>query len=364
MAGIWLLSACGSPEPEAPRERVLSVEIMEVAFGQLESRTSLAGQVHPNQEVRLTSGMAGRAERVHVRAGDAVTAGQPLITLDQKDIRNGIRQAEAALAVAEAALASVTEQQAQALRELERTRVLYEEGAVTLQQLEQAEMGASETGLNNTRAQVNQARVSLEVARSSLQDTVLESPLNGIVTAVTVEPGEIVSGQTPAVTVAALDPVLVKASVSEYLVNRFSTGQEVLVSIPAAFDESLEGTVATVGVSPASGTMTYPMEIEIPNPDGIIRAGMFAEIELTTETRSNVLVIPSEAVVIREGRSVVFLVQDNRAVMRDVVVGLDNGTQAEIRSGLNAGHRIIYRGQDFLDDGSLIDDVNGGERDQ
>jgi len=377
-AGLFLilaaiLSGCQQAVPEPREERALSVEIMDVSIGNLAVRTTLTGQVHALETVRLTPKMPGSVARVHVVEGDTVSAGQLLISLDQKDIQNSIRQAEAGLAIAqagyesaEAGLVMAEEQHQQALRELERMLTLYESGAITKQQLEQAELSASETSILSTRsqvnqaqAQVNQARVSLDVARSTLADTEIRSPLNGTVTEMNAVVGEVISGQAPAVSISTLNPVVVKTTVSEYLINRFTTGQEVNISIPAASSELYQGTVSTIAQVPSSGSMTYPMEMEIPNQESLIKVGMFAEIDLTTETRQNVLLVPSEAVVIREGRPVVFLAHQQRAVMREVTIGIDNGQFAEILSGLQAGQRIIFRGQDFLEDGSLIDDVNG-----
>lgn len=377
MGGLLLLmgflAGCQSTPPEPQTERAFSVEIMEVTLGDLAVRTTLTGQVHPLEEVRLTPKMPGIVTRVHVSQGASVSSGQLLVSLDQKDILNSIRQAEAGLAIsragletAQAGLAMAEEQHQQALRELERMQTLHASGAITTQQLEQAEMAASESSINSTRSQVNQAQaqanqaqVSLEVARSALADTEIRSPIGGIVTEINAVVGEVISGQLPAVSVAQLDPVLVKTTVSEFLINRFTDGQEVAILIPAAASDHYLGTVSAIAPVPSSGTMTYPMEMEVPNAEGLIRVGMFAEVELTTESRDQVLLVPSEAVVVREGRTVVFLAEDGRAVLQEVIVGIDNGQSAEILSGLQAGQRIIFRGQDFLQDGSLIDDVNG-----
>jgi RND family efflux transporter MFP subunit len=397
---LLLLTGCFQSEPEETAERALSVEVLSVSRGDLEILTTLTGQVYPIEEVQLTPRMPGTAAQVHVSKGSRVTAGQVVVTLDQRDTQNSIRQAEASLSSAQAGLgiaqaglgsaqagletalagqAASGEQYAQAVRELERMQILYDQGAVTGQQLEQAEMSASETILsssqsqvnqahaqvnqasaqvNQARAQVNQAQVSVETARSSLADTTIRSPINGVVTEVNVKTGEIISGQMPAVTVSQLDPVIIRTNVSEYLINHFSVNQRVTVRVPSALDVPLQGTVNMIASVPAAGTMTYPMEIRMGNQQSLIKVGMFAEVELTTETRRNVLLLPSEAVVIREGRTVVFLADDDRAVMQEVTIGIDNGESVEVLTGLQVGQRIIYRGQDFLEDGSLIH-ING-----
>ena len=382
---LLLLTGCRS-EPEETAERPLSVEVLSVSRGDLELLTKLTGQVYPIEEVQLTPKMPGTAAQVHVSKGSRVSSGQVVVTLDQRDIQNSIRQAEAGLVIAQAGLgaaqagletalsglAASEEQYAQAVRELERMQILYDQGAVTGQQLEQAEVSASETVLNSSRsqvsqaraqvnqahAQVNQAQVSVETARSSLADTTIRSPISGVATEVNVKAGETVSAQMPAVTVTQLDPVIIRTNVSEYLINHFSVNQRVTVRVPSALNVPLQGTVNTIASVPAAGTMTYPMEVRMGNQQSLIKVGMFAEVELTTETRRNVLLVPSEAVVIREGRTVVFMADDDRAVMQEVTVGIDNGESAEILTGLQVGQRVIYRGQDFLEDGSLIH-ING-----
>lgn len=367
----WL-TGCQQATDEVPEERATSVAITEAAFGDLAVNTTLTGQVKPVEEVRLVPKIPGTVNQVHVSVGDSVSKGQTLITLDQRDMRNSARQAAAALSIAQAGLdtaqaglASAEIQHQQAHRDLERTQTLFSQGAVTQQQLEQAEMAASETTLNTSRsqvaqaeAQVNQARVSLDIARASLQDTEIISPLAGMVVEINATAGEFLSSQGAATIIAQLDTMTLKTQVSEYLINRFASGQEVVLRIPAAFSGTVTGIVNTIAPAPATGTMTYPLEIHVANSEGLIKSGMFAEVEITTETRENSLLVPSVSVVVREGRTVVFLAEGDRAVMKEVIVGLDNGDLTEIAYGLKAGDHVVYQGQDFLEDGSLIQDTN------
>ncbi len=372
----WL-AGCQQAAVEIPEERAISVAVTEASYGDLAVNTTLTGQVKPIEEVRLVPKIPGTVTQVHVSVGDSVTTGQTLITLDQRDMRNNARQAEAALSIAQAGLetaraglASAEMQHQQALRDLERTQTLYNQGAVTQQQLEQAEMSASENALNTSRsqvsqaeAQVNQARVSLDIAKASLQDTEIVSPFAGMVVELNATAGEFLSGQAAAAIIAQLDTMTLTTQVSEYLINRFTPGQEVALGIPAAFSGTVTGTVNTIAPAPATGTMTYPMEIHVANPEGLIKSGMFAEVEITTETRENALLVPSASVVVREGRTVVFLAEDDRAVMKEVIVGIDNGDLTEIAYGLKDGDFIVYKGQDFLEDGSLIQDTTSQDGD-
>lgn len=367
----WL-TGCRQAAVDIPEERAISVAVTQAEYGDLAVNTTLTGQVTPIREVRLVPKIPGTVNQVHVSVGDAVTQGQTLITLDQRDVQNSARQAEAALSIAQAGLetaraglASAEMQHSQALRDLERTQTLYAQGAMTQQQLEQAEMAASETGLNTSRsqvsqaeAQVHQARVALDIASASLQDTVMVSPFTGTVVELNATAGELLSGQGAAATIAQLDTMTLKTQVSEYLINRFIPGQEVTLRIPAAFNGVVTGVVNNIAPAPATGTMTYPMEIQVANPEGLIKSGMFAEVEIATETRKNSLLIPSASVVVREGRTVVFLADGNRAVMKEVIVGIDNGDVTEIAYGLTAGDLVVYQGQDFLEDGSLIQHAN------
>lgn len=377
VASLWL-TGCRQVVPEIPQERALSVAITQVTYGDLAVATTLIGKMMPLDEVRLVSKVPGTVNQVKVSVGDVVSRGQSLITLDQRDLRNGVRQSEAALLIAEAGvqsalagLASAEMQHQQALREYERTKTLYGQGAVTRQQLEQASMAASEIPLKaslsqvaQAEAQVNQARVSLDIALSSLQDSEIISPLAGVVVELNASPGEMLGGQSPAIVIAQMEPMVLRTQVSEFLVNRFSAGQEVTLRIPAAFSGAASGTVNNIAPVPAPGTMTYPMEIHVDNRDSLVKSGMFAELEITTEIRENSLLVPSVSVVVREGRTVVFSVVGERAVMKEVVVGIDNGDVTEIVYGLKAGDAVVYQGQDFLEEGSLIQYVASLEEDE
>ena len=343
-------------------EKVVSVESIETIKEDITLSTILTARVTPFQEATIVPKIPGKVDVVYVQLGDKVKKGQELFALDAKDILNQVKQAEAAYKLMEANLRSSKKQLDNAMLNLERMQQLYEAGAIAKQQLEQAELQASTVNLDILEAQAEQARVSLEIASSSLADMVIKAPIDGYITSINVKPGEMASNAMPSITMANIDKVIIEATVSEYLVNTLKPGGIVNVKIPSATNEILAGKISNFSPTTAPNSLTYPVKIELQNEDGLIKGGMFAEVIIETERRSEVIAIPSDSVVIKEGKTIVFVVEEDRVSIKEVKTGLDDGKKVEILEGLNEGEEIVSSGQNFLEDGQLINVVNGGNK--
>ena len=103
------------------------------------------------------------------------------------------------------------------------------------------------------------------------------------------------------------------------------------------------------------------MEILVSNPPSEVKAGMFAEINIATESRNQVIAVPSEAVVVKEGNTIVYIIEKDKAKLVSVKTGLDNGKMVEITEGLNEGMEVVVKGQNFLEDGALVSVVKQEE---
>ena len=119
-------------------------------------------------------------------------------------------------------------------------------------------------------------------------------------------------------------------------------------------DITFEGAVVRLSPEVDPTTHTFRAEVAINNPGGLLRPGMFVEVTLVVEQRSDVPVIPREAVTERGGRRVVFVLDGQRAVRREVVLGLGDDEIAEVRQGLEVGERIVVRGLETLTDGTRV----------
>lgn len=360
VVSVFMLAGCSQEESVVQTEKLVSVGVIAVDKQDISLTTTLTAKVAPFQEATIVPKVPGRVEAVYVELGERVVKGQALFALDTRDILNQVRQAEAAYRLTEANLRNSKSQLDNATLNLERTKQLYDAGAISKQQLEQAELQASSNNLDILEAQADQARVSLEIAKASLSDMVIKAPIDGYITSINAKPGEMASSAMPSVTMANIDKIIIEASVSEYLINSLSPGGLVKVNIPSASKEALGGKISAFSPTTAPNTSTYPVKIELENEGGLIKGGMFAELIIETESRNQVLAIPAEAVVIKEGKTFVFIAKEDRAYIREVKTGLDDGKLVEIVDGLTPGEFIINSGQNFIEDGQLINVVNGG----
>ncbi|MGC7879782.1 efflux RND transporter periplasmic adaptor subunit, partial [Desulforudis sp. 1190] len=181
----------------------------------------------------------------------------------------------------------------------------------------------------------------------------------------TADPGEMAMTGVPVVTIVDLDSVYVECGASEKQINRFKIGQEVMVKIAAVSAEPLRGKITHLSPVADPRTKAYNLKIELKNEKQLIKPGMFAEVDLGAEADEKVLV-PRDAVLSREGKTIVFVVENGKAMMREVRTGASDGRRIAVESGLNPGDRVIVTGQDILVDGAPVtiaesDNAPGGD---
>ncbi|MDH7577562.1 MAG: efflux RND transporter periplasmic adaptor subunit [Bacillota bacterium] len=339
-----------TPAAEGGPEAV-PVEVAAAAVGDVEEVSKFTGRVAPRVEVNVLPKVSGRIRAVSVDVGDRVRTGQVLVQLDDTEIAAQVRQAEAALAVAEAGARAAAANLEDARRNLERVKELYDAGAATLQQLEQAQLRYDQAAAGVNEAQVEQARAALGAARIQLDNTVITAPLTGIVAARFAEAGEMASPGQPLLTLVDIDQVQVEISVTEAEVNKLRRGQEVPVTVAAAGEKPLTGRITSLAPAADTRSKMFPVKITLPNRDHRLKPGMFAGVGISTEVRRQVLRVPVAAVLEKEEGTFVYVVEDGCARARQVETGLSDGKFTEIKSGLREGEQVVVSGQEFLVDG-------------
>lgn len=350
-----LLSGCGKTKTvTAQPEKIINVETQKIEKQNFTLKTTLTGKIEPIQEASISPKVPGKIEKVNVEIGDYVKQGDILFKLEQEDSQLHVDQAQASYELALANLKKTQEQTNNAVENYNRMKALYEQKVISKQQFETAELNASATNLDIVKAQVKQSEIALQTANKAFADAIVTSPISGFVTFVNVNKGEFASNTAPAVTIANINPVQIKTSVSEYLINKFHKGDSVDVLIKSARSTPFKGKISALSPAPAKNTMTYPMKVTIDNNDSIVKPGMFAEISIISDKRENVLSVPSQSVVIKDGNPTIFVIKNNKAQIKYVTLGLDNGEMVEIKSGLQAGEIIVIKGQNYLENGDNI----------
>lgn len=382
------LSGCSaSPVEEEKGDVYTPVEIVTVELGSLESTVTLSGRLSANEQVSIIPKASGIVETVSVSLGDVVEEGDTLFTIEQNDYARNVEQAQNSVQLAQKSVDQAAnglnsakinyelnkDKIENAMLNLERTRILYEEGAVSKSQLEQAELSASQLNLDALQGQVKQAeisyqqsisqleqaRVGYDQAQSGLENTVVKSPIKGTVSALNVVQGQIAAASQVAATVVEMDRVYLQVNVVENIVTKLQEGQKAQVRVSALSEEFIDSTIEYVSPTADPRSQLYTVRVYLDNPDKAIKPGMSGDVKLILESVENSIIVKADAVLDEDGETFVFIEQDGKAVKRVVETGLDTGDHVEIKSGLSTGESLITEGQYYVADGGDVKVVRG-----
>ncbi len=336
--------------------RVPLVDTTLTSEGYMEDKVSLVGSLRPIAEVQVMSKIAGRVEKVLVDVGDPVRGGQLLAQVEDREIEQQMRQAEAAQAVARA---SIQQRQAELInvnRQVARYRELHEQNLISRQDLEDltTRQLSSEAQLELSKAQARQAEANINQFKINLENTRSYSPMNGFVAKRLIHPGALVTANTPIVNLVDLNMMRMVINVVERDLVRVNRGVSAEVSVDAFPGRTFAGKVLRVAPVLDPGTRTGEVEIHIPNPRLNLKAEMFARVTLDLGGQRKGLLVPREAVVYRGEESGVFTLEGNVARYRSVEVGLTRQSQVEIVKGLKPGEKVITMGASLLKDGDEV----------
>jgi len=308
---------------------VINIKVATASLTTLENTSPLTGRLKPVEEVSLVPKIPGEVTSVFVNLGDKVTKGTVLFELDKTQMATSYNQAKATYNDASLSL--------------DRMSTLYKEGAISLQQYEQA------------KTQFTLAKESYTAASDGISNFTVTSPIDGYVTSINAAVGAIASQVVPSATIANIDKLEIETSVSETMINKIKVDDSVQVLVESVSDKLFSGTITALSPAPATGSLTYPLKVTLDNTDTLIKPGMFAEVIITSDKTGNVLAIPSNAVLIKSGKTVVATIdKKNHVSLKEVSVGIDNGELAEIKSGINEGDTIVIEGQYYLEENSKV----------
>lgn len=336
---IFRIVTANTPEPAAEKTEV-SVKASVAKIDDIEVTTPLAGTIKAEDEASVVAMLQSNVVSVNVSVGDYVTKGTVLFTQDTSTMQGSVGQASAGIAMAQESLDS-------AKTNYERMAVLYNEGGVSKQQFE-----AAQTQYNTALASLSQAQAGLSSASSAIANGTARAPISGYVTAVNVVAGAY-PAQSPAVTIANTNKLELETNISEYLVGKISVGNTVSVIARSYSDEPFSGVIKSIAPAPSAG-LTYPIEVSLAGAPEGIKAGMFAEVNLVSDSKKGVLCVPSDAVIIKSSQTKVVVLKDDIPSYVDVETGLDNGEYVEITSGLKEGDIVVVEGQHYIIEGEKV----------
>jgi len=374
----FMAVACKSNNPSATENTTPPASVVAVTRATLANTLTVAGEFLPYQEVELHAKVAGYIRRINVDIGDKVKAGEVLATLDVPELQAqvqgaqaGVRQTQAQIlrakndvARAEANYAAV-HSAAQRLKQASDARP----GLIAQQELDDAQAKDQESA-----AQVDAAKSAFEAMQQQLgvsqaqQQQVtsmadysrITAPFDGIVTWRYADTGALIqagtsnAGSAPVVKIAQVSTLRLRLPVPGDIVPFVHDGDSASIHIDA-LNRTIMGKVnrSTGALDPATRTMQ--VEVDVPNRDGSLAPGMYAEVTLNVRRSGDALVVPVQAIDRSEAQPVVLVVDgQNRVEKRTVQTGITTANRVEVVSGLHEGEQVIVANQSSFQPGELV----------
>jgi len=360
------------------------VEIAPVAQGLIEEKILRTGDIAPQAQVTIYSKVQGWVEKISVREGDRVKAGDVLAALDAREAEASVAQAQASLEAAVARLKQVKAiseetiqsqiQQAKATLELaeadlKRAHDLFQKNFIARQQLDEARTKYNVAKANHdlaqshirqrtwendialAEAQVRQAKATMDLNKAQLANLVILSPMNGGITKRYVDPGTMVKDTSPLLTLMDLGEVKMVVNVIEREFIRLQKSQPVQVTVMAFPGRTFQGRIAVITPALEMQSRTAEIQIAIPNPGYILNPGMFGKVEILLRSDPKATLVPIQALMKGEDKEFVYVLKDGKVHQRPIQKGISKDTVVEITRGVSAGEQVVTAGHEFLRDG-------------
>lgn len=356
----------GGGRPEGPGARIITVDVATAEKGTIRERLLLTGALKPKEQVDVTPKSTGRVEKIHVHVGDVVNAGDLIAELERDELEQQVRRAEAAIEVARAALAQRKAEMANAATMLARAEQLRQEGLISPQDYEMQKTQADvvRSQVNLSEAQLRQSEAELKELRIRFDQTLIYAPIHGQVALRYVDVGALMGPTTPLVRVVNLRTMVTAANVPERDVGKLRVGNAAQVRVDAFGSQVFSGRVARIAPVLDAATRSGSIEIEIPNPGSLLKAEMFARVELDLATTRDATLIPREALVYRGTQPGVYLVKESRPEFRAIETGLTEEGKVEVLANLEPGTEIVGQGSTMIGEGDQIRFLGRGNRGQ
>jgi len=308
-----------------PAVRVITLTVISQ---RLEDKINLPGEVKPYEDLWVKAEAKGRVVSVFVKEGQHVQKGQILVKLDDRDYLAHIARIEANYRLAQ----------------LDHERILH---LAKKKFTAQSQLDEAVARLKTLRAQLTEARLALSRTR-------VVAPIRGIVNQLVAKQGDFVDVNFKVAQILQIDRVKVTVGVPESDVSAIFDLEQADVIIEALGNLRMKGKRVFLSSQPRSLARLYDLELEIPNPDGRILPGMFAQVELVKNVYHRALTVPLYAVITKGEERFVYVEKNGTAEKRLVELGVLVNWQVQIKSGLKPGDRVIVVGHRFLEDGQTV----------
>lgn len=338
LVALLALFACSNRPQAESTDLAIPVSVEDVKKQPIEKYINTTGTAKAMQEVTLSSEMAGNYRLLNnpvtgrpFKLGDKVRTGQALIRFEDQEYVNNI------------AIDSKKLNLEISSQEYEKQKSLYEKGGVTLRELRNSEVSATN------------ARYDFENAQVRLSKMNIVAPFNGVIVDLPyfTQGTRVASGQAM-VTIMSYDKMFLDINLPEKTISEVQTGQSVIITNYTIAEDTLQGIVSELSPAVSTETRTFKGKLLIENPELKLRPGMFVKADIVVARRDSAIVIPKSLILSSNRGKVVYVVDQSTARERRIQLGIENQDFAEVISGLKVNERLVVKGFETLRNDSKV----------
>ena len=350
----------------------VAVQVQEVAIDTISTESRVSGTVTTDSDTSIYVAATAKCTAVYVEAGDTVSAGDRICTLDMASTLSSYNAAnisyQSAVQSYQDQAAIFDTQIALAEKNVRDLQALFEIGAASQAEIDSAQLNLMtlQASRDSTLAQLE---AGIQTSQSNVEQlsTVLENvdaggnviaPASGTVTSLSAVKDGYVSASMPVAVIDGAEVMEVSVSVSEALLPKLAIGDEADVTV-SALDTSFVGTIRSIEQTANVQTKLYGVTVSVPAEVTGLRSGMFADVSFRTDTSADTIVIPTEAILTSNNIQYVFVVEGDTARYQEVTTGLSGNGVTEVTGGLEAGQQLVTVGQAYVSDGDAVRIVSG-----
>ena len=347
-----------------------SVEAQTVKTVEKNSGDTYKATMEAYQQGIVSSKVSAKVVSVAIENGQYVNAGDTLVTLDDQDIRNNIKTAQAQLQTyqnqlnsSQVAMEKLKINVDDAKRNYDRQKVLFDKKAIS-----QTDLEAAEKTLNTAQADYNSGNASIQTAQSNigaqnvtisnyqdnLNNTIIKAPISGVISDKALNIGQMVSQGAALAKVNDISSVYATIQIPQEKISGAKIGQAATVTIEGN-DKTYNGAIQTMDLSADTSSRVFNCKIKIDNGDKSLLPGIFGKVQLISEQKTEIITIPINALVGSEGNYSVFINDNGKAKKQKITIGETDENNVEIVSGVKDGDIVICSNTGSLQDGNEIE---------
>ena len=347
------------------KQPVVGVRVALVERRDLVEMRVFSGTLEAEKQYDAAAKVGGRILEIGVSLGECIRKGDLIARLDSEEYEQQLAQAQAELDVARASLAEARSILGAAERNYQRAAKLREQKVSSIADLEAAETErlTQQAGVNLAQAQIKQREAALRAAEVRLSYTTLRADWQGedvcrFVARKYVDEGANITANTPVVTLVDLSLLRAVINVAERDYAFLRIGQQANISVDSFLGKTFPGTVVRMAPIFNEASRQARVEISVPNPDSILKGGMFARVHIELGQALQTTAAPSASIIQRQGTQGVFVVQDGTARFVEVRTGIEDGGWVQVE-GLEEGQQVVTLGHHLLSDGVRVSPSDG-----